>query len=256
LKLLSQAGVTRIQPGLESLSSNVLRLMNKGVRAAQNVNLLRWAQYYGIGVAWNVLWGFPGETKEDYAEQAEVMPHLVHLRPPGCATRIWLERFSPLFTQADAFRMRSRTAEPSYRYVYPREIDPERIAYFFEYELEDSLPDSAYDGLREAVAAWNKAWDAEERPVLTYWSAPDFLQIYDTRRPDAPGTYTFSGELAEIYLATSDRPTTAHAVREKLGSRRSEAEIREAFSEFGSRGLMFLDGDLAVALALPAVPGR
>lgn len=256
LKLLAQAGVTRIQPGLESLSSNVLRLMNKGVRAAQNVNLLRWAQYYGIGVAWNVLWGFPGETKEDYAEQAAVMPYLVHLRPPGSATRIWMERFSPLFTRPDDFRMRSRTAEPSYRYVYPRAVDHERIAYFFEYQLEDALPESAYDGLVEAVTAWNKAWEAEERPVLTYWSAPEFLQIYDTRRPDAPGTYSFTGELAEIYLATSDRPTTAHAVREKLGSRRSEAEIREVFSEFGARGLMFLDGDLAVALALPAVPGR
>ena len=36
--------------------------MDKGVRAAQNVNLLRWARYYGIDVGWNILWGFPGET--------------------------------------------------------------------------------------------------------------------------------------------------------------------------------------------------
>ncbi|TFV48902.1 RiPP maturation radical SAM C-methyltransferase [Blastococcus sp. TF02A-35] len=256
LKLLAQSGVTRIQPGLESLNSHVLALMRKGIRAAQNVNLLRWAQYYGIGVAWNVLWGFPGETEEDYAEMARVVPHLVHLRPPGSASRIWMERFSPLFTEPDSFGRMRRTPEEGYRYVYPATVDGERIAYFFQYELEDALPDSVYDPLRTAIADWNQAWQGEEAPVLTYWSAPDFLQIYDNRTPQNPGTYTFTGELAEIYLACSDRPTTASAVRDKLGLRRSVEELREVFGEFGARGLMFLDGDLAVALALPAVPGR
>ena len=83
LRLMAQAGVTHIQPGIESLSSNVLRLMRKGVRASQNVNLLRWAHYYGINVDWNLLWGFPGETEQDYADQAAVIPHLRHLPPPA-----------------------------------------------------------------------------------------------------------------------------------------------------------------------------
>ena len=106
LKLMAQAGVTHIQPGIESLSSNVLRLMRKGIRAIQNVNLLRWAQYYDIHVDWNLLWGFPGETEQDYAEQATAIPHLLHLRPPSSANRIWLERFSPLFTEPDTFQFR------------------------------------------------------------------------------------------------------------------------------------------------------
>ena len=120
LKLMAQAGVTHIQPGIESLSSNVLRLMRKGIRAIQNVNLLRWAQYYDIHVDWNLLWGFPGETEQDYTEQATAIPHLLHLPPPSSANRIWLERFSPLFTEHDTFRFRHRTPERSYRYIYPR----------------------------------------------------------------------------------------------------------------------------------------
>ena len=55
--MMAQAGITAIQPGLESMSSRVLSLMRKGVRAAQNINVLRWALYYGIDVSWNVLWG-------------------------------------------------------------------------------------------------------------------------------------------------------------------------------------------------------
>lgn len=64
LRLMAKAGVMSIQPGIESLSSNVLRLMRKGVRAVQNVNLLRWSQYYGIRVSWNLIWGFPGKLSK------------------------------------------------------------------------------------------------------------------------------------------------------------------------------------------------
>jgi ribosomal peptide maturation radical SAM protein 1 len=256
LRLMAQAGVSQVQPGLESLNSHVLRLMRKGVRAAQNVNLLRWAQYYNIHVSWNIIWGFPGETEQDYKEQADLVPHLIHLRPPVGASRIWMERFSPLFSEPEEFRVRFRAPERSYRYVYPDGVDLDRIAYFFEYELADALPDSAYAGLRQAVDEWRAAWNAGQPPVLKYWSAPDFLQIYDGRHQGAEGTYTFEGTLAEIYLACSDRPTTAAAVRAKLGQRLPVEAVQEAFDEFQQRGLIFLDGSLAVALALPAVTGR
>jgi ribosomal peptide maturation radical SAM protein 1 len=256
LRLLADAGVRTLQPGIESLSSHVLRLMRKGVRAAQNVNLLRWARHYGIQVEWNVLWGFPGERKEDYAEQAEAIPHLVHLQPPGSADRIWLERFSPLFTDTQAIPARHREPERSYGYVYPRDLDLAEIAYFFEYEPADALPDTAYADVREAVRVWRHAWDAARPPVLKYWSAPGFVQIYDGRWPGREGTYTFEGSLADIYLAATERPTTAAAIGRRLDPVVPAGTVREALDEFGRRGLMFLDGDLAVALALPAAPGR
>ena len=256
LKLMAQAGVTRIQPGIESLSSNVLRLMRKGVRAIQNVNLLRWAQYYDICVDWNLLWGFPGETEQDYTDQAAAIPHLLHLPPPASANRIWLERFSPLFTEHDTFRLRRRTPEPSYRYVYPGNVDIERVAYFFDYDLDGGLPDSAYEAVGQAAADWSRSWQAGPPPVLTYWSAPHFIQIYDERRPGHGGTYTFEDTLADLYLACSRRPTTAAAVRRELDLELPEEAIRELFEEFQKRGLMFVDGQLALALALPAVKAR
>jgi ribosomal peptide maturation radical SAM protein 1 len=256
LRLLARAGVTHLQPGLESLSSRVLRLMDKGVRAAQNVNLLRWARYYGIDVAWSILWGFPGETAEDYAEQVAAALHLVHLQPPENSGRIWLERFSPLFAEPERFGVRSREPERSYRYVYPERMDLNRIAYFFDYELDGALPDGAYKPLRRALDAWGKAWHREPRPALTYWSAPGFLQIHDGRHPGYGGTYTFEGTVADIYLACTDRPATAAAVRDRLRQRRSVVFIEEVFDEFQRRGLMFRDDTLALALALPAVAGR
>jgi hypothetical protein len=253
---MAQAGVTHIQPGIESLSSNVLSLMRKGIRAIQNVNLLRWAQYYDIGVEWNLLWGFPGETEQDYTEQETAITHLLHLRPPSNAYRIWLERFSPLFTDRDTFQLRRRTPERSYRYVYPGDVDLERVAYFFDYDLDGGLPDSAYAGIRHAAADWSSAWRADRPPVLKYWSAPHFAQIYDERKQGQGGTYTFEDTLADLYLACSNRPTTAAAVRRELDLHLPVEAVQELFDEFGKRGLMFLDGQFALALALPAVKAR
>jgi ribosomal peptide maturation radical SAM protein 1 len=251
LRLLARAGVTHLQPGLESLSSNVLRLMNKGVRAAQNVNLLRWAGYYGTDVAWSILWGFPGETGADYAEQAAVAPQLVHLQPPGDSGRIWLERFSPLFAT-----IRRRSAERSYRYVYPAGFDLDRLAYFFDYTLDEALPDAAYEPLTTALDKWSDRWNGEPRPSLTYRSAPGLVQIRDARHPGSAGTYTFEGPIAEIYLAGAERPTAVSAIHHRLSPRRPLGFVEEVLGEFARRGLIFRDGSLVLALATPAVPGR
>ena len=256
LKLLARAGVTRIQPGIESLSSHVLDLMRKGVRAAQNVNVLRWAGYYDIDVAWNLLWGFPGETEPDYARQTAALPHLRHLQPPAGAGRIWLERFSPLFSEPGIRQFGEVTPERSYRYVYPPGIDLGKVAYFFDYRPEDGAPEGAYAALGQAVTAWSQAWRDGRRPSLTYWSAPRFVQIIDQRQAENAGTYTFEDTLADLYLACTDRPTTAAAVRQRLGLRMSAEDIGEIFAEFSQRGLMFLDGRFALALAVPSIKGR
>ena len=256
LKLMAEAGVTEIQPGLESLNSNVLRLMRKGVRAAQNVNVLRWSRYYGIGVSWNLLWGFPGETEENYIDQAAAIPHLVHLPPPAVANRIWLERFSPLFTGQGLGEIRDRVPERSYQYIYPADVDLEKVAYFFDYQADLGVPDTAYTAVREAVATWSGAWLADIRPTLTHRSAPHFVQISDARHQGQDGTYTFEDTLADLYMACSDRPTTAAAVRRKLGLSLPEEDIQEIFQEFQRRGLMFIDEQLALALSLPAVKSR
>jgi ribosomal peptide maturation radical SAM protein 1 len=69
LKLLRDAGISRVQPGIESFSSHALSLMKKGVRPIQNIQLLVDCQALGIEPGWNVLWGFPGETAEEYTER-------------------------------------------------------------------------------------------------------------------------------------------------------------------------------------------
>jgi ribosomal peptide maturation radical SAM protein 1 len=255
LRLLARAGVTHVQPGLESLSTAVLARMRKGVTAAQNVNLLRWARYYGMDVSWNILWGIPGETGADYTQQTALLPQLAHLQPPCTEGRVWLERFSPMFSELPDDRFRFKAPERSYSYVYPAKIDLTKAAYFFDYELEDALPDHAYNDLRRAARQWRRAW-RDTRPELTYWFAPRLLQIYDGRWPGRKRSYTFRDEAADIYVACSERPRSAAAVQHELGLGIGVEDVRRMFGEFERLGVMMLDGEHALALALPAVTGR
>ena len=130
--------MTAIQPGIESLSSHVLQLMRKGVTAIQNVQLLKLCREYGIEVVWNLLYGFPGETPQDYEETARVIEAIYHLPLPDVVAKICLDRFSPNFDQAEEFGFTDVRPYPLYHQIYflPAE-SVTNLAYFFEYEYSD-----------------------------------------------------------------------------------------------------------------------
>ncbi|MFO0665154.1 MAG: RiPP maturation radical SAM C-methyltransferase [Polyangiaceae bacterium] len=256
LKLLADAGVRTIQPGIESMSSHVLALMRKGVTGIQNVNLLRWCRYYDISVFWAVIWGFPGEREEDAAFQAALFANLTHLEPPKGVNRICLERFSPLFSDRDTFPAHFVRPEASYAYAYPEGVDLSKLAYFFDYALENTPEDVWYDGVRKAVDAWHVRSAASEEPQLTFRSSPGLVQILDTRCHGDALSYHLEGDAAAIYLACSNEPRTMHQIAAYMGSTASEQDIGEWLEEFCAQGLTMRDGEKFLSLALPWCKGR
>ncbi len=256
LRTLRQGGVRKIQPGIESLNSHTLGLMRKGVRASTNVNLLRWCSHLGMEVAWNLLYGFPGEQLDDVAEQTAQLAHLWHLQPPVAFGRIWMERHSPIFTDQTAFPSKWHRPEASLAHVYPASVNLDDAAFFFDYALERTLPEEAYEGLTAAAGAWIDRWSPDRpRPTLIWWHTPRLLQIEDAREADRPGTYTFEDPLASLYLACAERPVKAEGVVDALGLDHPVDEVRQALEEFVDRGLMLRDGNLFLALAIPATGG-
>ena len=258
LRTLARAGIRRIQPGLESLDTHVLSLMRKGTTMLRNVRLLKWATYYGIDVGWNILTGFPGETVEDYAAQERIVPLLRHLPPPvGCGP-IWLERFSPYFFD-EQLAFRNRRPQRAYEYVYPvPDLDLSAIAYFFEYEAEDTVGEQGTAALRELVTAWQRSWTAGSRPTLVYRRAPEWIQIVDQRRDDAPAVHALHGADAAIYEACGDTDRTAERiVRELQGTAWGDVgvgTVEEALEKFCALGLAVQEDGHVLALALPANP--
>jgi len=140
VEMLARSGVTRIQPGIESMSDHVLRLMRKGTTALRNVQLLKWCREYGVRVDWNVLYGFPGETRSDYAEMLELLRAIRFLHPPGATGPVRLDRFSPYFESSSSYGITNVRPLSTYRHLYPDAGDALcDIAYYFDYDYDDAV---------------------------------------------------------------------------------------------------------------------
>ncbi len=255
---LYRGGVRRIQPGIESMSSHVLRLMHKGSTMLQNVRCLKWCAYYGVRVTWDLLWGFAGETVQDYTRELEVLQCITHLEPPSRAGRIWLQRFSPHFSDP-AFPVTHMRPEASYAYVYPARLDLTKAAYRFDYQMGDTVEPSAHDAALAHIAAWKAAWAGTQRPTLRYRRTHASVLIDYHYGPERSGTHCITGTNAEIYHYCSETMRSpvqvADYVRDLSDDNDCAVEaVRDVLEAFCRNGWMLGEDDKYLSLALPANP--
>ncbi|HKS46198.1 MAG TPA: RiPP maturation radical SAM C-methyltransferase [Amycolatopsis sp.] len=248
LRTLRNAGITYVQPGIENLNSHVLHLMDKGVSGCQNVRLLRDAETLGLNVAWNYLYGFPGETNEDYTSILDQMPTLYHLTPAHGATRLLVERFSPYFNRPE---LGFRDVRPGEYYSLIYDL-PERELHDLVY-----LFDSAPQGIDEAVVA--RLERAVDEWKLTYPGCR--LSCYDldegivlvNSRPAFEWRVLHIDDPAETAVfRLLDQPHTVPALVRKLtaaGFQADAAWAGELLRRWRELGLVFHDADSWVHVA-------
>jgi ribosomal peptide maturation radical SAM protein 1 len=202
VKLLADAGLTLLQPGLEHLSTDVLRIMRKGTSYRQNVCLLKWARERDITLFWAILYGFPGETLDQYREIAERIPSLVHLFPPKALVRVRVDRFSPLFYEPEQLGLTRIYPADAYRHVYPfAEEELAGFAYHFQGDYADRDP--ALNPQVEAlvgdlVREWNDQFFVHGARLDVIEGSGRSL-IRDTRGGGAPRHYVLEGLCARVY---------------------------------------------------------
>jgi ribosomal peptide maturation radical SAM protein 1 len=154
---LHHAGVTWVQPGIESFSDHVLQLMRKGVSALQNVQALKWLAEFGIRTSYNLLVGFPGETERDYADLLALIRRLHHLPPPGPeANLVQVQRFAPFHFANDALGIGPIRGARFYDHLIPPSVaDKDDYAYFFDHDLpHDAAVFKYLDAVNAALDEW------------------------------------------------------------------------------------------------------
>lgn len=260
LQMLADAGVETIQPGIESLSTNVLRLMDKGVTALQNLRLLKWAKEYNIYVAWTLLWGFVGETADDYRKILDLIPSITHLPPAGTA-RLLLERFSPYFEKAGQYGIEIHGPVPHYKHIYPIVgQDLYDLAYDFAYSIPkavDEVEKLAIIG--QIQKAIEELWavpgpQRATRGILSYYRGPGFITIVDRRPTLPPQDYTFAGVAAELYLACDAGVSVAQLTSKFSDRAYPETQIKEVLDMFVQKRLMFEEDGQYLSLATAIRP--
>ncbi|MCL4542995.1 MAG: RiPP maturation radical SAM C-methyltransferase [Chloroflexi bacterium] len=179
---LARSGVTAIQPGIEGLSSEVLRLMKKGVKGYQNIELLKWCSTYGVSPIWFYLYRFPHEPHEPYWRDIHRFERLAHLPPPKNPNPVVIDRYSPLFQFRDAFELKNlrpaKRARVCYRGLTEEELA--RISYHFDADLPQGN-DLPYEvPLWTGILRWNYEYARGAR--FSQFEAAHSTLLVDTRQ--------------------------------------------------------------------------
>ncbi|MDQ7794313.1 MAG: RiPP maturation radical SAM C-methyltransferase [bacterium] len=195
VQALAEAGVKGLQVGVESLSTQVLRIMRKGTTLITNLQCLKWMLEYGLLAHWNLLWGFPGEAPSESVKCAQLVRRLLHLPPPLGMHPVRLDRFSPLFKNAADFGIHAICPKPAYSFVYGR-LSPEvvkELAYFFDFDYVNA-PSAEYAvDLVHAVNTWRSRHSSAG---LFHFSTGQGGVIVDTRHE--PLVYTLGATCVRV----------------------------------------------------------
>lgn len=259
---LRRAGVMCVQPGVESLDSRCLALMNKGRQAWQHIQTLKACLQNGVSAVWHILHGFPGERDEWYADMARIIPLLHHLEPPNMFMSFSYHRFSHYWRNAAALGL-DLAPLTDYRYVYPLPA-PElaRLAYHFETPAEESFalnPLAPFFGYGQGLEAaehaflrWSKAfWGQKERPRLIMRPIDDGLAIEDSRAVATERETLLHGLEAAAYQLAAEAPTMGRLRAALAAQGHAATAIQTAIERLqDSQIALLLDGRL-LALATP-----
>jgi ribosomal peptide maturation radical SAM protein 1 len=258
VRLLRDAGVNRIQPGIESLSDHVLKLMRKGTTALRNIQLLKWGKEHDIIVEWNILYGFPGETREDYVKMLELLPAIRFLRPPCATGPIRLDRFSPYHNASADFGLTRVRPLSTYRYLYPFDEESlQRIAYYFDFDYE---PDTDPTGYAAEVIAYARDWktNPETGTLGSSRRSDGSLAIVDTRSDTTVGTLVLTGLEQAAYEFCDTLHTGASVIGHLHDSfpdiAFSDQQVYAFLESLVSNRLMVTDGTNYLSLAIQAPP--
>lgn len=244
---LGRAGIRKIQAGVESLDSGVLKLMRKGVTGIQNVACLKLCTEAGIYMEWLNLVGFPGETQEMYDNMTALMPRLVHLQPAGGFYRARADRFSPFQRDPASFGV-TLDPLPAYSYIYPFSPDSiNRLAYHF------IMRSDALDRVPSYTAAAEAAYQTWKRrhSESTLWMTRqgEEIVVHDQRYGFAHETIVLTGAEAAL-MDMCWQVTSWRSIRETLGEAFGENALQAAADRLDGRGLVMIEGGNILALPL------
>jgi ribosomal peptide maturation radical SAM protein 1 len=255
IKQLSEAGLSDVQPGIESFSTRILSQMKKGVTGIQNVAFLKWAKQFGVRAWWNILYGFPDEDEREYLLQLETFRKIVHLQQPSTICQIRLDRFSPNLIRANELGLRNVRPLRPYSFVFPFSDEVlSRLCYFYDFDYADDRdPHSYASPLRRFWLDWLHHPDPGQLKIVTL---PDGgALIHDTRFTRKRARFRLDPIQHFIYQCC-DGPTTfqktIQQLQEKFPNRSfDEDRVRGFFDFMESTCLMLKEGRRFLSLAVP-----
>lgn len=259
VEALAKAGMTRIQPGIEALSTSTLKLMKKGSSAFINLALIKYCAMYGVSPEWHILMGFPGEGEEVYEKYVRDIPLLIHLPPPSEAYPVRFDRYSPYFNEAKAYGLDLHPFD-FYEIVYPFPKDSlVNLAYFFaDHNFEAPYIDAAarwINKVNEQIELWNSRWPLDAphlRANLFLKETKHTTLVHDSRSGEVI-EYPISPISKRVLDELAHRGVPLPTLTSRLGDIEG-FDVETEIEFLHARGLLFGEDGKFMSLVLPYAP--
>ncbi|MBW2591287.1 MAG: RiPP maturation radical SAM C-methyltransferase, partial [Deltaproteobacteria bacterium] len=181
LEGMKRAGVQEVQIGIEALSSRLLKKLNKGTNAIQNLEIMKNCEELGIVNTSNLILHFPGSDSGDVKETMQNMEFAMSFRPMRFV-HFWLGLESPVWQNPKDFGIKAVFNHPNYATLFPPEIYRQMVFMIQAYRGDLGYQRKLWQPVKRKVREWKKAYDEIHKgntysPILRYRDGRDFLII-------------------------------------------------------------------------------
>lgn len=253
LKILRKAGMDEVQVGIEALSTGLLKKMNKGVTAIQNIEIMKHCEALSIKNQSNIIIGFPGSEKKDVVATLEAIDFLQPFRPLKIVP-FWLGLASPVYQNYKAFGLKAVFNHPNYLILFPSPLS-ESIPFLIQDYRGDKLRQrKLWKPVKDAVSAWKKNYEKLHAkpgsgPILSYSDGREFMIIRERRINGDPQNHRLIGSSRAIYLFCNHARSFGEIVQ-KFPSLNKD-DLLKFLIMMTRKKLMFKENDQFLSLAVP-----
>jgi ribosomal peptide maturation radical SAM protein 1 len=251
LRKMKRAGVDTVQVGIEALSSRLLKKMNKGVRAIDNLCLMKHCEAAGIINAGNLMLHFPSSDDDDVAQTLECLKFARWYRPLKTVS-FWLGLDSPVYRFPERFHIRSSFNHPNLKKLFPVSVANGLRFMIQGYRGDRKRQHKLWRDVRQEVRQWHKTYEAVQRqtnggPALSYRDGGRFIVI-DQHFPKTPvNRHRLTGTSADIYRFCRT-PRSLEQIARRFAAFNTQ-QIRSFLQSMAAKRLAFVENDWYLSLA-------
>lgn len=256
LKTMRRAGVDEIQIGIEALSTRLLKKMNKGTTAIENLEIMKHCEALGILSASNLILCFPGSDPEDVAETLRCLEFALPYRPLR-SVRFWLGFGSPVWSSPGDFGIKAAYNHPGYAALFPREIYKAARFTVQAYRGDLGYQKRIWRPVAKKLESWKQAYaelrrGRDQGPILGYRDGREFI-IIRQRLPGAePLLHRLEGTSRAIYLFCEHHRTIKSILNRFQGF--TADKMVPFLQMMVEKKLMFEEDGKYLSLAVPIHP--
>ncbi len=253
LFLMRAAGMQEVQIGIEALSTRLLKKLNKGTTAIQNIEIMKNCEMLGIQHSSNLIVHFPGSDDKDVAETLQSLEFTFSFRPLRMV-HFWLGLGSPVWQDPKTFGIKAMFNHRNYADIFPSDVVKSMQFTIQAYRGDLGYQKRLWQPVKKKLKAWKRAYaklhqGPKHKNILSFRDGRNFLIIHQRRLDSETMTHRLEGTSRAIYLFCQK-----HRALKRIINRFSfmpSDRIEPFLKMMVDKKLMFKENDRYLSLAVP-----